>query len=84
MSVRLRSDELILRDGTVVCFAGGIPSSPRAAKFDSLREMNRAIVRAVFNEFVRRKLSTSRAYFETALECGYESASAVQKIIAER
>ncbi len=84
MSVRFRGDELILRDGTVVCFAGGCPGAPNAASFKSLREMNRAIVKAVFNEYIRRGVSMSKAYSEAAWECGYESPSAVQKIIAEK
>ena len=81
--IRLRTDELILSDGAIVYYAGGQPQAPRAAQFQSLRAMNRAIVKAVFTEFLRRGRSSSSAYYDTARECGYESASAVQKIVSE-
>jgi hypothetical protein len=80
--IRLRSDELVLSDGVVVYYAGGKPGAPRVAQFQSLRAMNCAIVKAVFAEFLRRGRSVSSSHYDTARECGYESASAIQKIIS--
>ena len=82
--IRLRSDEIILRDGALVYIGHGAPGNPAPVMFASLREMNEAIVRAVFGEFIRRQLSTSKAYWETAEELGYESGSSVQKIVSAK
>lgn len=80
--IRLRSDELILRDGTVVCFGTGRPGAPAPVTFASLRAMNAAIVKAVFSEFLRRGKGASSSYWYTAEECGYDSPTSIQRIVA--
>lgn len=80
--IRLRTDELILSDGTIVYYNGGNAGVPKTAQFESLRDMNRAIVKAVFGEFLRRGGSMYNAYYDTARECGYDSPSTIQKIVS--
>lgn len=75
MSITLSNDEIMLGDGTKVHIG---------VKHFSVRELQKAIVRAVYKREQASGKSNAQAEMETALLTGYETQRAIGKIIRNK
>lgn len=72
--IRLQCDDIVLSDGSTVKIG---------TTFNSIREIPKAIVRAVYVREIKSGKTSSQAEMNTCVLCGYETQNAIKKIVKE-